>query len=171
MIVKHRNKVPQIGKHVYIAPTATVIGDVILGDYCTVWPSAVIRGDYTKIVIGNGTNIQDGAVIHGEPDIHVTIGDHVTIGHLAHIHGATIESHVLVGSGAIVLDEAYVETHTQIAAGALVPPKKHLSTGQLYGGLPAKAMRELRLDELERIEKNAQHYIHEGQLFIEEESH
>jgi carbonic anhydrase/acetyltransferase-like protein (isoleucine patch superfamily) len=169
MIKAHRGKYPQIGKNVYIAETATVIGDVILGDDCSVWPSAVIRGDYTHIEIGSGTNVQDGAVIHGEPTIPVHIGSRVTIGHLAHVHGARIDDDVMIGSASIVLDNVVIESHVQVAAGALVSPGKHLSSGGLYAGLPAKHMRDLSPDDIERIAHNAAHYIDEKNLFLQEE--
>ena len=168
MIKSHRGKTPIIGKNVYIAETATVIGDVIIGDDCSIWPSAVVRGDYTHIEIGTGTNIQDGAVIHGEPTIPVKIGSHVTIGHLAHVHGATIEDEVIIGSGSIVLDHGYIEKHAQVAAGALVSPHKRLASGYLYAGLPAKPLRALRVEEIEHIMANAAHYIIEKDSFLSE---
>ncbi len=169
MIKTHRGKIPQIGKNVYIAETATVIGDVILGDDCSVWPSAVIRGDYTHIEIGSGTNVQDGAIIHGEPTIPVHIGSKVTIGHLAHVHGANIADEVMIGSASIVLDNVVIQKHVQVAAGALISPGKHLESGKLYAGLPAKLMRDLSPDDIERIVKNANHYIEEKNLFLQEE--
>lgn len=168
MIQKHRSKTPSLGQHVYVAPNATVIGDVTLEEGVSIWPSAVVRGDYTRIVVGAFSNIQDGAVLHGEPDYPVHIGHYVTIGHLAHVHGATIHDYALIGSGSIVLDGAIVESYAQVAAGALVPPNKRLSSGFLYGGIPAKVMRELRPEERRQIEENARHYVREGRLFLEE---
>jgi carbonic anhydrase/acetyltransferase-like protein (isoleucine patch superfamily) len=168
MIQKHRNKSPILGQNVYVAPNASVIGDVTLNEGVSVWPSAVLRGDYTTIVVGAFSNIQDGAVLHGEPDYPVHIGQYVTIGHLAHVHGATIHDYALIGSGSIVLDGAIVESYAQVAAGALVPPNKRLVSGFLYGGIPAKEMRELRSEERQLIEENARHYVSEGRLFLDE---
>lgn len=168
MIQKHRNKTPILHQNVYVAANASVIGDVTLHEGVSVWPSAVVRGDYTTIIVGAFSNIQDGAVLHGEPDYPVNIGQYVTIGHLAHVHGATIHDYALIGSGSIVLDGAVVESYAQVAAGALVPPNKRLSSGFLYGGIPAKAMRELRPDERRQIEENARHYVREGRLFLDE---
>ena len=109
MIQSYRGKWPKLGKNVYIAPTASVIGAVTLGDDVSVWPSAVIRGDMAPIVIGDRTNIQDGAVIHTDTNSPTTIGNDVTVGHLAHIHGATIESETLIGSTSTILDFAVIE--------------------------------------------------------------
>jgi carbonic anhydrase/acetyltransferase-like protein (isoleucine patch superfamily) len=108
MIRSHKGKTPNIGKNVYIDPMALVIGDVTIGDDCSVWPGAVIRGDVNTIVIGNRTNIQDNVVIHTSHSVPVFIGDNVTIGHLAHVHSATIGHGVMIGSRSVVLDECVI---------------------------------------------------------------
>ena len=160
MIQPYRGKWPKLGKNVYIAPTASVIGDVTLGDDVSVWPSAVLRGDMAPIVVGDRTNIQDGAVIHTDTHSPTTIGADVTIGHLAHVHGATIESECLIGSTSTVLDLAVIETHAMVAAGALVTPRTRIPSGQLVAGIPALVKRPLRPEEIAHIALNAQEYLH-----------
>lgn len=159
MLIPFRNKTPKIGKNVYIAETATIIGDVTIGDDVSIWPSAVIRGDVNPIVIGCGSNIQDGAVIHVDPDTKVFIGNYVTIGHLAHIHGATIHNYVLVGSTSTVLDNSVIQSNNLIAAGALVSPRTQIESGHLVVGLPASIKRALKQSEIEHIAWNAEEYI------------
>ena len=159
MIQSYQGKFPVLGKNVYIAPTATVAGDVVLGDDVSVWPSAVIRGDMNRIVIGARTNIQDGAVIHVDSDSPVMIGSNVTIGHLAHVHGATVEDEVLIGSASIVLDHALIKRHAMVAAGALIPPNKIIETQTLVAGIPAVVKREVTEDETQHIRSNADHYV------------
>ena len=159
MIIPYRNKTPKIGKNVFIAPNATIIGDVTLGDDVSVWPSAVIRGDVNPIVIGSGSNVQDGAVIHVDPDTKVFIGKNVTIGHLTHVHGATIHDECIIGSTSTVLDNAIIHSHNLIAAGALVSPRSVIEEGHLVTGLPAKIKRPLTTEEIEHIKWNAEEYI------------
>ncbi len=159
MIQSYKGKSPVLGKNVYIAPTATVIGDVILHDDVSVWPSAVIRGDMNRIEIGKGTNVQDGAVIHVDVDSPVIIGSLVTIGHLAHVHGANVEDEVLIGSASIILDHALIKRHAMVAAGALVTPNKIIESNTLVAGIPAIIKRLVNDDEIQHILNNAQTYI------------
>ena len=159
MIQSYTGKFPHLGKNVYIADTAIVIGDVTLNDDVSVWPSAVIRGDMNSIVIGQGTNVQDGVVIHVDLNSPVVIGNHVTIGHLAHVHGATIEDEVLIGSASIVLDGAVVKKHALVAAGALVPPNRTIESKSLVAGVPCVVKREISANELQHILDNAKEYI------------
>lgn len=159
MIQSYKGKSPVLGKNVYIAPTATVAGDVVLGDDVSVWPSAVIRGDMNTIIIGARTNIQDGAVIHVDADTPVTIGCDVTIGHLAHVHGAQVEDEVLIGSASIVLDKALVKKHAMVAAGALVTPNRVIESNTLVAGVPAVVKRNIRDSEIEHILTNALNYV------------
>ncbi|HET6784767.1 MAG TPA: gamma carbonic anhydrase family protein [Erysipelotrichaceae bacterium] len=168
MIVTFRNKTPKLGKNVYIAETATVIGDVTLGDDVSIWPSAVIRGDVNTIVIGKGSNVQDGAVIHVDPDTKVTIGENVTIGHLAHVHGATIHNNVLIGSTSTVLDNAIIHSNNLIAAGALVSPRTVIESGNLVVGLPASSKRALKESEIEHIQWNAEEYVNLKNEYLNE---
>jgi carbonic anhydrase/acetyltransferase-like protein (isoleucine patch superfamily) len=146
----HEGITPTLGERVYIDPMAAVIGDVHLGDDCSVWPHTVIRGDMHRIRIGARCSIQDGSVLHithastYEPEGHpLTLGDDVTVGHRAVLHGCTIGNRVLIGIGAIVMDGAIIEDEVVIAAGSLVPPGKKLEGGFLYVGSPAKPARTL----------------------------
>ena len=172
--VPHANRIrpykgvlPTLGKGVYIDPAATVIGDVVLGDDVSVWPSTVIRGDVNFIRIGDRTNLQDGTVVHVSHDgphaklggFATRIGSDVTIGHKAIIHACTIEDAVLVGMGAIVLDGAVVRKHAFIGAGALVPPGKVVGEGEMWLGSPAKCARMLSEAEIEALYYSARHYV------------
>jgi carbonic anhydrase/acetyltransferase-like protein (isoleucine patch superfamily) len=162
----YRGHRPVLGSGVYVDPAAVVIGDVILGDDCSVWPCAVVRGDMHQIRIGSRTSIQDNAVLHithasdfnpgGWP---LTIGDDVTIGHGACLHGCTIGSRVLIGIGATVLDGAVVEDEVVIGAGTLVPPGKRLESGFLYVGSPCKQARPLKDSERRFFQYSAQNYV------------
>ncbi len=159
-------KQPRIGRDVYIDPTAVVIGDVGIGDDVSIWPTCVIRGDVESIVIGAGSNVQDGAVLHvshaGDysPGGHkLRIGDGVTIGHRAVVHGCTIGNYCLIGIGAIVMDGAVLEDYVMLAAGALVSPGKKLAGGHLYVGAPAKPIRALNDTEKSFLEYSYKHYI------------
>lgn len=154
---------PKIGTDCFIAENATIIGDVVIGNHCSVWFQAVIRGDVNKIRIGEEVNIQDGAIIHctyQKTETH--IGDRVSIGHRAIVHGCTIKENVLVGMGAIVMDEAVVEPNVLIAAGAVVLEKAHLESGYIYAGVPAKKVKALDAEQfqfsIERTAKNYQMY-------------
>ncbi|MGM0564977.1 MAG: gamma carbonic anhydrase family protein [Pseudomonadota bacterium] len=157
---------PQLGEGVYIDEAATVIGQVRFGDLVSVWPGAVIRGDVNWIDIGEQSNVQDGAVLHvshegpfkpeGAP---LTIGQRVTVGHLAMLHGCTVGDDCLIGMNATLMDDVVVEAGTMVAAGALVTPGKRLESGWLYAGSPAKAIRPLKKNELEFISYSAEHYV------------
>ena len=152
-------KTPQYGADCFIADNATLIGDVILGQGCSVWFSAVVRGDVNSIIVGDHVNIQDGAVIHGTyQKSSTTIGDHVSIGHNAIVHGCTIHDHVLIGMGAIVMDDCIVEPYSIIAAGAVVPKNTLIKRGSIYAGVPAKCIKsvspELIEGEIERIARS-----------------
>lgn len=142
---------PKFGENCFIAETAVVIGDVVMGDDCSIWYGAVLRGDVNSITIGNKVNIQDGAVIHTLYQRSKTnIGNNVSIGHNAVIHGATIEDSCLIGMGAIVLDNAVVESGAIVAAGALVTSGMRVEGGHIYAGVPAKKIKAV--DEKQRSE-------------------
>lgn len=150
---------PQYGTNCFIAENATLIGDVIMGDFCSVWFQAVVRGDVHRIRIGNHVNIQDGAVIHATYKTSpTTIGNNVSVGHNAIIHGCTIHDNVLVGMGAIIMDNAVVESNSIIAAGAVVSKNTVIPAGSVFAGVPAKKIKdtspELVSGEIERIAKN-----------------
>jgi carbonic anhydrase/acetyltransferase-like protein (isoleucine patch superfamily) len=154
-----RNIDPKIGNNCFLAETAVIIGDVVLGDDCSVWYGAVLRGDVNSIKVGNRVNIQDGAVLHTlyERSI-VEIGDDVSIGHNAIIHGAKIGNNVLVGMGAILLDNAVVPDNTIIAAGALVLSNTVLEPGT-WAGVPAKLVKPESDESARMIANNAKGYL------------
>lgn len=162
----YRQQVPSLGAKVYIDPASVVIGDVTLGDDVSVWPCAVIRGDMHAIKVGARTSVQDNAVLHithasdftpkGWP---LTIGEDVTIGHGACLHGCTVGSRVLIGIGATVLDGAVIEDDVVIGAGTLVPPGKRLASGFLYVGSPCKAARPLKESEKKFFTYSAANYV------------
>ncbi|MEK9788597.1 MAG: gamma carbonic anhydrase family protein [Flavobacteriaceae bacterium] len=160
MLVKSvRGFTPVYGKSCFFAENATLIGDVQMGDECSVWFQAVVRGDVNQIRIGNRVNIQDGAVIHATYEESTTqIGNHVSIGHNAIVHGCTIKDHVLIGMGSIVMDHCIIESNSIIAAGAVLPQGTHVPAGSIYAGVPAKKIKNiedsLQQKELERIANN-----------------
>src|SRR5690606_1036702 len=138
LILSVLDKTPLIAEECFLAPNATIVGDVTLGHHCSVWFNAVIRGDVNYIRIGNYTNIQDAAVIHCTyKKCGTTIGNYVNIGHQAMIHGCIINDHVLIGMGAIVMDNAIVESNVIVAAGAVVLENTRCESGFLYAGVPA----------------------------------
>jgi carbonic anhydrase/acetyltransferase-like protein (isoleucine patch superfamily) len=151
---------PQIGENVYQAESATIIGDVVVGDSCSIWFQTVIRGDVFPIRIGHRTNIQDFTMIHVTTGKYATqIGDDVTVGHRVTLHGCTIGSRCLIGMGAIIMDQAVIEDECLIGAGALVTPGTHIPAGSLVVGAPAKVKRKLEPGEIENIKHAAMHYI------------
>jgi len=144
IILEVRGKKPVFGNNVFIAPNATVIGDVVCGDDCSFWFNAVIRGDVNYIKIGNQVNVQDNATLHGTFEKSPTvIGDFVSIGHNAIVHGCTLGNHVLVGMGAIVMDNAIVHDNVLIAAGSVILENSVLESGYIYAGVPAKKIKAL----------------------------
>lgn len=157
---------PVLGERVFIDPSAVVLGDVQLGDDSSVWPLVVIRGDMHRIRIGQRSSVQDGSVLHithagpYNPDGYpLTIGDDVTIGHKALLHGCTVGNRVLIGMGAIVMDGAVIEDEVVLGAGSLVPPGKTLVSGYLYVGSPAKQARPLSDKEREYFRYTAANYV------------
>ena len=153
------NQTPSYGENCFFADNATLIGDVVMGDSCSVWFQAVVRGDVHRIRIGNNVNIQDGVVIHATyKTAPTTIGNNVSIGHNAIVHGCTIQDNVLVGMGAIIMDDAVVESNSIIAAGAVVTKNTIVPAGSVFGGMPAKKIKdtspELISAEIARIAKN-----------------
>ena len=160
---------PQLGRGVFVAPTASVIGDVVIGDDSSVWFGAVIRGDAFPIRIGARTNIQDNAVVHiTGGKAATTIGDDVTVGHLALVHGCTVGDRCLVGMGSIVLDRAVIEDECLIAAGALVPPEMRVPARSLVMGRPGKVVRMLTDADLLQIREAAEIYVTHAREFLAE---
>jgi carbonic anhydrase/acetyltransferase-like protein (isoleucine patch superfamily) len=159
-IIKAVNgKAPQMGKDCFVAENATIVGDVKMGDECSVWFNAVVRGDVNYIKMGNRVNIQDGAVIHCTYlKFPTNIGDNVSIGHNAIVHGCTIHDNVLIGMGAIVMDNCVVESNSIIAAGAVVTQNTHVESGCIYAGVPAKKVKDISQElisgEIDRIAAN-----------------
>jgi carbonic anhydrase/acetyltransferase-like protein (isoleucine patch superfamily) len=150
---------PQFGTDCYIAPNATVVGDVIMGDQCSIWFNAVVRGDVNSIRLGNKVNVQDGAVLHATYQKTKTIvGNNVSIGHNAIVHGCTLHDNVLVGMGAIVMDNAVVHSNSIIAAGAVVLEGTVVQAGTIYAGVPAKKVKDISEElihgEINRIANN-----------------
>ncbi len=165
-IYSHKGVTPRIGKNVYVAPNATIIGDVEIGDDSSVWFGVVIRGDEFPIRIGARTNIQDNAVVHVTGGkAATTIGDDVTVGHLALVHGCTIGDRCLVGMGSIVLDGAVVGDECLVAAGALVPPRMKVPPRSFVIGRPARVLRSLNDDELAQIREAGELYVQYARSF------
>ena len=156
-----RDKTPQWGDNCFFAENATIIGDVTMGESCSVWFQAVVRGDVHRITMGDRVNVQDGAIIHCTYQrAPTTIGNDVSIGHRAIVHGCTIHDQVLIGMGAMVMDHAVVPSHCLIAAGAVVLEGRELEPYSIYAGVPAKKVKELSPEQLaDSIERIAQNYI------------
>lgn len=154
-------QIPQFGENIYLAENATVIGDVIMGNDCSVWFQAVIRGDVNAIRIGNRVNVQDGAIIHCTwKKAATTIGDNVSIGHRAIVHGCTLKNNILVGMGAIIMDHAIIEDNVLIAAGAIVLENSVLESGYIYAGIPAKKVKPLSEEQFSQtVSRIAHNYI------------
>ena len=159
---------PVFGAENWQAPNATIVGDVVVGDYCTVWFQAVVRGDVNKIRIGHHSNIQDGAVIHCTyQKTETVIGNYVSIAHNAIVHGCTIEDHVLVGMGAIIMDGAHIESGSIIAAGAVVTQHTRVPSGSIYAGNPAKLLKAVSPEASEVFMRTAMNYIEYASWFQE----
>lgn len=159
VIMPLRGFTPQFGNNCFIAPNTSIIGDVIIGDNCSIWFGAVLRGDVNSIRIGNNCNIQDGAVLHTTfQRSTIQMGNNVSVGHNATIHGAIIHDDVLVGMGSTILDGAIIESNVIIAANALIPAKFHTEPNSVYAGVPAKKIKDLspeqKADTIQRIADN-----------------
>ncbi|HXC03966.1 MAG TPA: gamma carbonic anhydrase family protein [Bacteroidia bacterium] len=154
-----RGFTPQFGNDCYLAENATVVGDVIMGEQCSIWFNAVVRGDVNSIRMGNKVNVQDGAVIHCTYEKTKTIiGNDVSIGHNALVHGCTIHDHVLIGMGAIVMDNCEIGSNSIIAAGAVLTENTKVEAGCIYAGVPARKIKDIRPEliggEIKRIANN-----------------
>ena len=160
VILPVNGKSPEIPESCFVAPNATIVGEVIMGESCSVWFSAVIRGDVHYIKMGNKVNVQDGAVIHATFKKSPTnIGNNVSIGHNAIVHGCTIHDNVLIGMGSIVMDDCVVESNSIIAAGAVLTKNTHVPSGSIFAGVPAKKVKDVSPEMLEgEINRIANNY-------------
>jgi len=161
VILPVNDKTPLIPSSCFVAPNATIVGDVEMGEECSVWFNAVVRGDVNRIRMGQGVNIQDGAVIHCTyQKSETSLGDNVSVGHNAIVHGCTIKDDVLIGMGAIVMDEVVVHSNTIIAAGAVVLENTICEANSIYAGVPAKKVKDISKDVSEgEIQRIAQNYV------------
>jgi carbonic anhydrase/acetyltransferase-like protein (isoleucine patch superfamily) len=164
-VYRLQDRLPQIGPGAWVAPGAQVIGRVTLGARTSVWFGAVVRGDNDSIVIGDDTNIQDGAVLHTDDGIPLTVGERVTIGHQAMLHGCTVGDGSLIGIQAVVLNNAVIGRECLVGAGALVTEGKSFPDGVLIIGSPAKMARALTAEERQSLRKAAAHYVARSDLF------
>ena len=162
------DQVPVIPASCYVAPEATLIGSVVLGERCTIMPGAVLRADNEPIVIGDGSNIQENCVLHTDPGMPLTIGKSVTVGHMVTLHGCTIGDGSLIGIGASVLNRAVIGVSSLVGAGAVVLEGKTFPDRQMIFGSPAKAMREVSEDNVERLRLSAESYVRRGAQFREQ---
>ncbi|HMP93215.1 MAG TPA: gamma carbonic anhydrase family protein [Phnomibacter sp.] len=167
VILPVEDKYPEFGADCFIAPNATIVGDVRTGSQCSFWFNSVVRGDVHYIRLGNKVNVQDGACIHCTYQKHPTnIGNEVSIGHHAIVHGCTIQDNVLIGMGAIVMDGCVVESNSIIAAGAVLLEGTHVPAGSIYAGVPAKKVKEVSPQLLKgEIHRIANNYIHYSSWF------
>ena len=167
LILPVEQHIPKWGKDCFIAPNATIAGDVIMGDECSVWFNAVLRGDVNSIRLGNKVNVQDGAVIHCTFErTKAIVGNNVSIGHNAIVHGCTVHDNVLIGMGAIVMDNAIVHSNTIIAAGAVVLEGTICEAGSIYAGVPAKKVKEISVEKVEgEINRIAKNYLKYSKWF------
>ncbi len=152
LIKSVNGKTPEIPSSCYLAENSTIVGDVIMGEECSIWFNAVVRGDVNAIVMGDRVNVQDGAVVHCTYEkAATTIGNDVSIGHNAIVHGCTLKNNVLIGMGAIVMDNAVIESNVIIAAGAVVLESTQTESGWIYAGIPAKKVKRLTQENAEKI--------------------
>jgi carbonic anhydrase/acetyltransferase-like protein (isoleucine patch superfamily) len=169
-IIKPVNgKSPQLPEDCYIAENATIVGDVQVGDQCSIWFNAVLRGDVHYIKLGNKVNVQDGAVVHCTYQKHpTTIGNNVSIGHNAIVHGCTIHDNVLIGMGSIVMDNCIVESNSIVAAGAVVTQNTIVESGSIYAGVPAKKVKDISKELINgEINRIAENYVKYSSWFKE----
>lgn len=169
MIRAHRGLNPKVAASAYIDPSAQVIGDVEIGENSSIWPNASVRGDVHRIRIGEETNIQDNCVLHGERNKWpVIVGNRVTVGHAAVLHGCVVEDDCLIGVGAIVLNGSRIGAGSVVAAGTLVPEGTDVAPGSVVMGSPGKAVREVRASERGRFRQSNRNYIAYRQEYLDE---
>lgn len=161
VILPVKGVMPQVPQDCYVAPNATIVGDVSMGRECSIWFNAVVRGDVNTITMGNKVNVQDGACIHCTyQKTKTTIGNNVSIGHHAIVHGCTVEDNVLIGMGAIVMDNVHIGENSIIAAGAVVLEGTKVAAGSIYAGVPAKKVKDISQELLQgEVERIANNYV------------
>lgn len=161
LIKKLLGKTPQMGSDTFLAETATIIGDVKMGSECSVWYNAVIRGDVNFITMGDKVNVQDNAMLHCTFEkFPLIIGNNVSIGHNAIVHGCTVHDNVLIGMGAIVMDDCMVESNSIIGAGSVVVQGTHVKSGEVWGGIPARKIKDISTELLEgEVNRIANNYV------------
>lgn len=159
MILDYKGKRPNIGRNVFIAPTAVVVGDVQLGDHSSVWFGAVLRGDMAPVTVGKKTNIQDNCIVHVDAGHPVVIGDNVTVGHNAVVHGCTVEDNCLIGMSAVVLNDACIKKGSVVAAGSVVRERSVVGPGHLVAGVPAQLKKELPEASREDVPQSVLNYL------------
>lgn len=162
------HKTPQIDTTAWIAPNATVIGDVRLGAGANVWWNAVLRGDNDPITIGTNTNVQDGSVLHTDAGVPLTLGSNVTVGHLVMLHGCTVGDNSLIGIGAVILNRAVIGRNCIVGANTLIPEGKTYPDGVLILGSPGKVVRPLEPEEIARLAHSASHYVDNAKRYAQE---
>ncbi len=169
IILPVEGKHPQFGKDCFVAPNATVVGDVVMGDGCSIWFSAVVRGDVHSIKMGNKVNVQDGAVIHCTYQKNPTeIGNNVSIGHNALVHGCIVQDDVLIGMGAIIMDRCIIHSNSIIAAGAVLLEGTVVEAGSIYAGVPARKVKDISKELIHgEINRIANNYIKYASWFSE----
>ncbi|MEG1454102.1 MAG: gamma carbonic anhydrase family protein [Comamonas sp.] len=158
-IYELEGRAPQMAASAWVADSAQVIGDVVLGEDVSIWFGSVLRGDTANLQIGAGSNIQDGSVLHADPGKPLVVGERVTVGHQVMLHGCTIGDESLIGIGAVILNGAKIGKNCLVGAGALVTEGKEFPDGSMIIGSPAKAVRELSPEQIDGLRKSAQHYI------------
>ncbi|SES69179.1 Carbonic anhydrase or acetyltransferase, isoleucine patch superfamily [Methanococcoides vulcani] len=159
MLSKFKDKEPLVAETAFVADSAEIIGDVVVGDHSSIWFNAVIRGDMDRIQIGNRTSIQDNSVIHTDPPLKVEIGDDVTVGHGAVLHSCRIGNNVLIGMNSTVLDGVEIGENSIVGANALVPPGKKFPANSVITGVPGKVRREANPEDVSMIKENAAAYV------------
>ena len=166
MIHQFQGQIPNIHKESFMAKSADIIGNVFIGQLSNIWFGAVLRGDMDQIFIGAYSNVQDNCTVHTDKNFPVKIGDYVTIGHNAVIHGCKISSNTLIGMGSTILNGAEIGEYTIIGAGSLVTQGKKIPSGVLCLGVPAKVIRDLTIEEKESLKKSAEHYVELSMKYI-----
>lgn len=168
MFYRLGNQVPKKGEQVFVADNAQIIGNVEIADGASIWFGVTIRADQDLIHIGQDSNVQDGAVLHTDPGFQLTLGQGVTVGHKAMLHGCTVGDYSLIGINAVVLNGARIGKHCLIGANALVPEGMEIPDGSLVIGSPAKIKRTLSPEQQKMLEAGAQHYVQNGQRFLQD---